>query len=248
MGSKNLKAIVVRGSHDLPVFDIQGLRKESQKAYGYMSGHKYFKMWQREGLMNVMEYANAQGFLPTHNFKNGQHANAGLIGSVAYRDLFDPGFDGCWKGCTVACAHGVKDFVPMTGPYQGKAVFVDGPEYETIAGCGSNLGIFDPFTILEMNFYCDAYGLDTISVGTSIAFAMECFEMGLINSDHTQGMDLSFGNRPNALALLHQMAKGSGFGVTVGQGVRRMKRIFAKDCGANAAIMQDIGMEAKGLE
>lgn len=200
------------------------------------------------GTTHLVPIMNDFDLLPTHNFKYGQHINADLIGSTAYRNLFDPGFDGCWKGCTVACAHGVKDFVPMTGPYRGKPVFVDGSEYETIAGCGSNLGIFDPFTILEMNFYCDAYGLDTISVGTSIAFAMECFEMGLINSDHTHGMDLSFGNRLNALELVHQMAMGHGFGVTVGQGVRRMKAIFAQKFGADPAIMQDIGMEAKGLE
>ncbi len=78
-----------------------------------------------------------------------------------------------------------------------------GPEYETIAGCGSNLGIFDPHTVAEMNFYCDAYGLDTISVGTGIAFVMECFEMGLINETHTGGLELRFGNRlacPGAVA------------------------------------------------
>ena len=200
------------------------------------------------GTTHLVPIMNDFDLLPTNNFKYGQHANADLIGSTVYRNLFDPGFDGCWRGCTVACAHGVKDFVPMTGPYRGKTVFVDGPEYETIAGCGSNLGIFDPFTILEMNFYCDAYGLDTISVGTSIAFAMECFEMGLINSGHTQDMDLSFGNRLNAMELVHQMATGEGFGVTVGQGVRRMKAIFSQEFGADPAIMQDIGMEAKGLE
>jgi len=200
------------------------------------------------GTTHLVPIMNEFDLLPTHNFKYGQHANAGLIGDTAYRNLFDPGFDGCWKGCTVACAHGVKDFVPLTGPYRGKPVFVDGPEYETIAGCGSNLGIFDPFTILEMNFYCDAYGLDTISVGTSIAFVMECFEMGFINSDNTDGMDLSFGNRLNSLELIHQMAKGEGFGVIVGQGIRRMKTIFAQDFGADPAVMQSIGMEAKGLE
>jgi aldehyde:ferredoxin oxidoreductase len=151
-------------------------------------------------------------------------------------------------GCTVACAHGVKDFVPFTGPYQGRKVFVDGPEYETIAGCGSNLGIFDPYTILELNFYCDAYGLDTISVGTCIAFVMECYELGLINNDHTGGLPLNFGNRQAALELLHQMARGEGFGKIVGQGIRKMKAIFAEQYGADAAVMQDIGMEAKGLE
>lgn len=200
------------------------------------------------GTTHLVPIMNDFDLLPTHNFKYGQHRNADLIGSTVYRSLFDPGFDGCWKGCTVACAHGVKDFVPMTGPYRGKSVFVDGPEYETIAGCGSNLGIFDPFTILEMNFYCDAYGLDTISVGTSIAFAMECFELGLITRDHTQGLDLNFGNRANAMELLHQMAKGEGFGVTVGQGIRKMKTIFSQEFGADFTIMQDIGMEAKGLE
>jgi aldehyde:ferredoxin oxidoreductase len=165
-----------------------------------------------------------------------------------YRRLFDKGYDGCWIGCTLACSHGVKDFVPTTGPYKGKKVFVDGPEYETIAGCGSNLGIFDPFTIIEMNFYCDTYGLDTISVGTSIAFAMECFEMGFITEAHTGGMDLSFGNRQSALELVHQMAQGNGFGQLVGKGVRKMKEIFSKDFGADRTIMEDIGMEAKGLE
>jgi aldehyde:ferredoxin oxidoreductase len=200
------------------------------------------------GTTHLVPIMNDFDLLPTHNFKYGRHVNADLIGSTAYRNLFDPGFDGCWKGCTVACAHGVKDFVPMTGPYRGKKVFVDGPEYETIAGCGSNLGIFDPYNILEMNFYCDAYGMDTISVGTSIAFVMECFEMGLISKDHTNGLDLSFGNRLNALELLHQMAQGEGFGVTVGQGIRRMKEIFAENFGADPVIMQDIGMEAKGLE
>jgi len=151
-------------------------------------------------------------------------------------------------GCTVACSHGIKDFVPFTGPFKGRKVFVDGPEYETIAGCGSNLGIFDPHTVAEMNFYCDAYGLDTISVGTALAFVMECFEMGLINESHTGGMDLSFGNRLSALELVHQMAAGDGFGHIIGQGVRKMKEIFARDYAADPAVMADIGMEAKGLE
>ena len=128
----------------------------------------------------------------------------------------------------------MKDFVPFTGPYAGRRVFVDGPEYETIAGCGSNLGIFDPFTIMEINFYCDAYGLDTISVGTGIAFVMECYEMGLIGHAEHTGMDLSFGNRISALKLVHQMAGGEGFGAIVGQGIRRMKAIFAEKFGADA--------------
>ena len=200
------------------------------------------------GTAHLVTIMNDYDLLPTHNFRYGKHPEAPHMGMEVYRRLFDKGYDGCWMGCTLACAHGVKDFVPATGPYKGKKVFVDGPEYETIAGCGSNLGIFDPLHIVEMNFYCDTYGLDSISVGTSIAFAMECFEMGLINKAHTGGMDLSFGNKLSTLVLLHQMAKGEGFGKIVGQGVRRMKEIFSKEFGAARAFMEDIGMEAKGLE
>ncbi len=200
------------------------------------------------GTTHLVTIMNDHDLLPTHNFRYGQHREAPNIGQAVYRNLFDPGFDGCWMGCTVACSHGVKDFIPLTGPYRGKTVFVDGPEYETVAGCGSNIGIFDPHTVIEMNFYCDAYGLDTISVGTSIGFVMECFETGLINETHTGGLILNFGNRLAALELVHQMAAGEGFGQTVGKGVRNMKEKFANEYGADPAILQDIGMEAKGLE
>jgi aldehyde:ferredoxin oxidoreductase len=200
------------------------------------------------GTTHLVDIMNAHDLLPTHNFRYGQHPQGLNLGQEVYRRIFDKGFDGCWMGCTVACSHGIKEFVPFTGPYRGKRVFVDGPEYETIAGCGSNLGIFDPFAVAEMNFYCDTYGLDTISIGTGIAFAMECFQTGLINESHTGGLDLSFGNKVSALELLHQMAQGEGFGKIVGQGVRKMKALFSEQYGADPAILQDIGMEAKGLE
>ena len=200
------------------------------------------------GTTHLVDIMNAHDLLPTNNFRYGQHPQGLNVGQEVYRRIFDKGYDGCWMGCTVACSHGIKDFVPFTGPYRGKRVFVDGPEYETIAGCGSNLGIFDPFAVAEMNFYCDTYGLDTISIGTSIAFAMECFQMGLINESHTGGLDLSFGNKVSALELVHQMANGEGFGKIIGQGIRRMKALFSEEYGADPTIMQDIGMEAKGLE
>jgi len=200
------------------------------------------------GTTHLVSIMNDFDLLPVNNFQYGRHPEAENIGQEVYRRIFDPGYDGCWMGCTLACAHGVKDFVPITGPYKGTRVFVDGPEYETIAGCGSNLGIFDPHTAIEMNFYCDTYGLDTISVGTATAFAMECFEIGLINETDTGGMNLSFGNRLSALEIVHQMARGEGFGQIVGRGIREMKSIFAKDFDADSDLMQDIGMEAKGLE
>ncbi len=200
------------------------------------------------GTAHLVPIMNDHDCLPVHNFKFGSHPESKVIGEEVYEHIFDKGFDGCWKGCAVACAHGVKDFSPFTGPYRGKKVFVDGPEYETIAGCGSNLGIFDAQTILEINFYCDAYGLDTISVGTSLGFVMECFENNQITTDHTGGMELNFGSRYNALEIIHQMARGEGFGAIVGKGIRQMKEIFTRDFDADMAFMQDIGMESKGLE
>jgi aldehyde:ferredoxin oxidoreductase len=113
---------------------------------------------------------------------------------------------------------------------------------------GSNCGIFDAEYVIEMNHYCDVYGLDTISVGTAIAFVMECYELGLIDKKATGGLDLHFGNKDAALELVHQMARGEGFGVIVGQGIRRMKKLFAEKHGADLKVLQDIGMEAKGLE
>jgi len=200
------------------------------------------------GTTHLVDIMNNFDLLPTKNFKFGSHPEAHKLGEEVYEKKFHSGFDGCWVGCAVSCAHGVKDFELKTGPYKGQRVFVNGPEYETIAGIGSNLGIFDADWVIEMNFYCDVYGIDTISLGTAIAFVMECYEMGLIDKKITGGLELNFGNKEATIELLHQMARGEGFGVIVGQGIRRMKKLFAEKYGADPKIMQDIGMEAKGLE
>ncbi|TES94595.1 MAG: aldehyde:ferredoxin oxidoreductase [Desulfobacteraceae bacterium] len=250
---KRIKAIVARWD-TVTIQTNNPADKNSLKAVGKKHSREIVELDPKQnemakiGTTHLVTIMNDFDLLPVNNFQYGRHPEADNIGQEVYRRIFDAGYDGCWMGCTLACAHGVKDFVPLTGPYKGTKVFVDGPEYETIAGCGSNLGIFDPHAAIEMNFYCDAYGLDTISVGTATAFAMECFETGLINEAHTGGMNLSFGNRLAALEIVHQMARGEGFGQIVGRGVREMKSIFAGDFGADPDLMQDIGMEAKGLE
>jgi aldehyde:ferredoxin oxidoreductase len=200
------------------------------------------------GTTHLIPIMNEFDLLPVNNFRFGSHSEAERIGREVYRRKFHKGFDGCWMGCALACSHGVKGFELKTGPFRGQNVYVDGPEYETIAGIGSNCGIFDPDYIIEMNFYCDTYGLDTISIGTGIAFAMECYELGLIDKEATGGLDLRFGNKEAGLESIHQMAAGNGFGIVVGQGIRQMKRIFAEKYDADPKILNDIGMEAKGLE
>jgi aldehyde:ferredoxin oxidoreductase len=203
----------------------------------------------RYGTANLVDVMDAYDLLPTHNYKYGSHEEAKGIYKAVWRELFTQNTpDGCWLGCMMSCAHCIEGFELKTGPYKGDKVIVDGPEYETAAGCGSNIGVFDAKIVAELNFYCDTYGIDTISFGTCTAFAMECYENGILDRGKTGGLDLSFGQGLNALELLHQMARGEGFGVTVGQGVRKMKQKFALEYGADPQFLQDIGMECKGLE
>jgi len=202
----------------------------------------------RVGTSHLVEIMNEYDLLPTHNYKFGQHPKVGEISSPVWRERFSQNMpDGCWLGCTMSCSHAVDDFPLRTGPYKGSRVIVDGPEYET-AGGSANMGCFDPEFVLEMNFYCDTYGIDTIGYTTGMAFVMECFEAGILDTEKTGGLDLRFGNADDALKALHQMGCGEGFGVTIGQGIRRMKTLFAQEYGADMQFMQDIGMEAKGLE
>ncbi len=201
------------------------------------------------GTTMLTSIMNEFDLLPVHNFRYGSHAEAENL----YKEQYLPYFsldvpNGCWYGCTLACASCVERFQPRTGPYKGQWVHVDGPEYETVAGIGSNCGIFDAHAVLEANFYCDMYGIDTISFGTALAFAMECYEEGILNAERTGGIELKFGNAEAMLEVLHQMARGEGFGIVVGQGVRRMKQMFVEEYGADAQFLQDIAMECKGLE
>ena len=203
----------------------------------------------KDGTNHLTKIMNDYDILPVHNFRYGRHPEAEGIYSPHFQQYFTyAGPDGCWYGCTMACAKFASGFELYTGPYKGQVVTVDGPEYETVAGIGANCGIWDAHAVLEANFYCDTYGIDTISFGTAMAFAMECYEEGILNAEITGGLELNFGNAEAMLEALHQMGRGEGFGTIIGQGVRRMKRIFAEEYGADPQFLQDIGMEAKGLE
>jgi aldehyde:ferredoxin oxidoreductase len=133
-------------------------------------------------------------------------------------------------------------------------VAVDGPEYETV-GAVSNMGIFDPQFVLEYNWYCDEYSLDTISVGVTAGFFMECVQRGYLSTEDI-GYDLKFGNADAVNRLLHEIAGAEGFGKIAGQGVARAKRWVAKkyaSCNqlSEESVMAELnkfGMETKGLE
>ncbi|HSM23703.1 MAG TPA: aldehyde ferredoxin oxidoreductase C-terminal domain-containing protein [Anaerolineaceae bacterium] len=251
---KKIKAIVVKFS-DLNadsngVADMALLRKAGSRINKEISDFDASQNDMRgTGTPYLVEIMNRFDLLPTHNFQYGSHPDAYQIAGDIWKQKFNlTGPDGCWYGCSMSCAHGVSHYHLRTGPYMGDAVFVDGPEYETLGGLGSNIGVFNPEDILELNFYADTYGIDTISLGNSIAFAMECYSLGILDKEKTGGLELTWGNAEAAIELVHQMASGEGFGVVVGQGVRSMKKVFAEKFSADSEIMQDIGMEIKGME
>ncbi|MCS6992580.1 MAG: aldehyde:ferredoxin oxidoreductase [Anaerolineales bacterium] len=251
---KKIKAIVVRftdmGGDLNGVADMALIRKAGQRINKEIAelDDKQNQM-RKVGTANIVEIMDHFDLLPTHNFRYGSHPETYKIDSKVWKEAFTQGLpDGCWLGCTLSCSHGVDHFPLKTGPYAGQCVLVDGPEYENAAGLGANIGNFDAQKVLELNFYCDTYGVDTISFANCVAFAMECYEEGILNKERTGGLELNFGNGTAALELLHQMARGEGFGVIVGQGVRYMKEYFAREFGADPAFLHDIGMEIKGLE
>ena len=201
------------------------------------------------GTAHLMEIMNDHDLLPVMNYKYGSHKDAFRIDSSVWKRNFTQNVpDGCWIGCNMSCSKGIDDYIVQSGPYKGQKVIVDGPEYENAAGLGANCGIFEPGHIIETNFYCDTYGICTITWSTLTAFIMECYENGILNSERTGGLDLHFGNADAALEMLHQLARGEGFGKIAGTGVRKMKELFVKNGWGDEAFLNDIGMENKGLE
>lgn len=251
---KRIKAIVVRysetGGDSNGVADIDLIRKAGQRINKEIADFDASQNDMRHtGTPYLVEIMNRFDLLPVKNFRFGAHPEASKVSGEIWKGLFDTKApDGCWYGCTMSCAHSVPHYHLRTGPYQGQVVLVDGPEYETLGACASNLAIFDPQDVLEINFYADTYMIDTISLGNSIAFAMECYENGILDKAKTGGLELTWGNADAVLEIIHQMARGEGFGLIVGQGIRYMKQYFSEHYHADPAFLQDIGMEVKGLE
>ncbi|MCX7026793.1 MAG: aldehyde:ferredoxin oxidoreductase, partial [Spirochaetes bacterium] len=166
---KGIKALVCRysnlgpddnGAADPATFQRIGLKLHRE----IMALDEDQSRMRTTGTAHLMEIMNDYDLLPVQNHRFGQDPRGPELASWVWKGLFTQGLpDGCWYGCTLACAHAVDRFELETGPYRGHKVCVDGPEYETAAGVGSNLAVWDPKGILEINFYCDTYGVDTIS-------------------------------------------------------------------------------------
>ncbi len=252
--NKHIKALVVK----IPglkgnLNNVANLEEIMERGRRFSREMKLFDDSQAEmrtkGTAHLVNIMNDYDLLPVHNFKFGSHPEAYKVHSEIWKSRFTQGVtDSCWVGCAMACSKGADGHLVMTGPYKGQTVTVDGPEYESAAGLGPNCGIFRPEFILEANFYCDTYGICTITWGTTMAFIMECYENGILNLERTEGLDLHFGNAEAAMEAMHQLARGEGFGMIAGLGVGKMKRLFSEKGWGDPQFLQDIGMENKGLE
>ena len=261
MSFKGVRGIVVRSS--LPrgngnnAVDPKGVREAGGQLKKVLDKSDpeqlHLSAW---GTTVLSEYMDKFHLFPIDNFQYGQRTDsAQLFAHVFLEKYFSKKLpDGCYYGCNLACAKGAERVELRSGPKAGKVVCIDGPEYETV-GAVSCMGIFDPHFVMEYNWYCDEYAIDSISTGVTISFFMECAERGFLSADDV-GYELKFGDAEAAGRLLHEIGGGEGFGKIAGQGVARGKQWVAAQCAArNGRAEEDFlaelgkfGMEVKGLE
>ena len=234
MGSKNLKAVAVRGSRLVRIHDPRRFKKACEKALGELPASPDVQTLKQGGTAASVEFASETGLLPCRNYQFGTFDKAAALGDQGQQKHLWLGTNAC-MGCPIGCA---KIGAIRTGKYKG--MVTDIVEYESAALMGSNLGISDIRAVAHLVKLCDLLGLDTMSGGSLISFAMEACQKGLLSPP--TGIDLTFGNVAAAEHLIRVMAfQKSGLGKLLAKGVRAA----AEEIGGSAA---DLALHTKGLE
>lgn len=262
MFDKKLRAIVVvsefpRGENPYGAADWEKVKSAGSKLHTVVRevDPQSLKMY-RKGSAGLIAFMNKDDYksLPVHNYQFGSHPQAEKITGKYYAEhLFEHrGMDGCFPGCNLRCTKG--GWVTLkSGRLKGSRVWVDGPEYETAAGFGSNLGMWDAEFIMEANWLCDDYGIDTITLAVIMAFIMECFQRGCLDKEDADGLELAWGNEEAALAFIHQVARGeSDLARKAGKGMTALvdwiSRRYARKTGKSIRqTLLKFAMQAKGL-
>ena len=233
MGSKNLKAIAARGRKAPSLADPA---KVSEMAKWMTANHLQLSRGMHEyGTGAAMVGGNAQGNLPVRNYSDGFFEEVEQITAETLKNTLRVGMESCYA-CPVRC----KKVVEAEQPYKIDRIY-GGPEYETLGSFGSACGVSDLAAVCKANELCAAYSLDTISAGMTIAFAMECYEKGIISKADTGGIELRFGNGEAMVQMVDQMAYRRGFGDILAEG----SRLAARRIGRGA---EDLAMHVKGVE
>jgi aldehyde:ferredoxin oxidoreductase len=236
MGNKKLKAIVLHGTKSVPVADLEGYRKAGMALYKACKDAEGLAEWTRYGTTVVASWCNEVGALPTRNFSAGSFELCDNIDGKAMRNQIVITDKGCF-GCPSPC-----------GKYSSMKRYnthVEGPEYETIGLMGSNLGLGDIQDVAEANRLADDEGIDSISAGNAIAWAMECYEKGIFTKDDTDGLELKFGNSQVVFTLIKKIAHREGkLGNLLAFGVKQASRQVGK--GSEKFAIHVKGMEQSG--
>ena len=237
MGSKNLKAIAVRGTGRPVVFDREGVRAMNASL---LNGH-WANFWLQKVLVEFgtggpeMEGMEAIGHLPVNNWRGAYFPGIKNIHGGAMKEKLSIGSqEGCY-GCPLRCKKKLRSGAPY---------FIDeaygGPEYEAMCGLGSNCGVDDVEAVVKANEVCNANSMDVISAGTTVAFAMECFEKGILTLEDTGGIDLRFGNGRALVDCCELIARREGIGALLAEGSRAAAQKLGR--GAEA-----LSVEVKGV-
>ena len=235
MGSKRLKSIVVRGFGKVAIAHPQEFYDIAVQAHKKLLQNEFYKPVSRYGTAGLVTLMNRMGRFPTKNFQMGSFPFADDISAETLHDRYFVNDVGCFN-CPIHCD---KVYRVQDGEFAGAAT--NSLEYETLGSLGAGIWNNNLASIVRANVMCDELGLDTISAGRTIAFAMELWEKGILTGADTGGIPLEWGDYNTALALLEQVAKREGFGGLLAEGTRRMAALIGRGA-------EQYAMEVKGQE
>ncbi len=234
MGAKRLKAIAVRGRKKVPIADPAAIQQLAKWVAGTLpENHRVFHEF---GTGAGMTGKHLAGGLPTRNYQHGQFDGVEAINAEAIAKSVRVGMESCYA-CSVRCKKVVE---VVDGPYQVDRKY-GGPEYESLAALGSTCAVDDLIAVCKANELCNALGMDTISTGTTIAWAFEAFERGLLSPAEADGLDLRFGAADTVVALTERIARRQGLGDLLAEGSLRAARRLGRNS-------ERFAVHVKGLE
>lgn len=223
LGSKNLKAIACRGTMDIEIKHPEKALEYNKEIIDQVISTKVSQIMQRWGTNFIYGVTNTTGLVRTRNFQYNQLPNSEDI-ECENLDNYSFGMDGCF-GCQVHCRH---RYIIKEGPYAG--TYAQGPEYTSQGAFGTEVGCRSMNTILVGNHLVNDYGLDTLEVGSMIAWAMELYEKGILTDEDTGGLKLDWGDDEAVLEMVKKIAFREGLGDILAEGPRGAAKRIGKDC------------------
>lgn len=235
MGSKRLKAVAVHGTNSIKLANPAEFNKVSKKQFELLDESMLRVAMETFGTNTVIDMVQARGGFPTRNWQTGVFPEIEQINAQALSEKVLVEAKGCFA-CPLKCGR-VSEI--REGKYAGNKG--EGPEYESVGTFGGQCMVPDMAAITMAHYICDEYGMDTISAGNTIAFAMECYEKGILSKADTGGLEIKFGDADVMMTLLHKIARREGVGDLLAEGVRSASKKLGRDS-------SDFAMHVKGLE